>query len=362
MKKYTIISTFPAEGTQNIGDALITEATKAILKRVKGENITFDVIWRADSWKNVKDQVLKSECVIFACLAIRENMDTITYPFINQIIDSNIPYGILSAGTSLNTNRLKWPLKLESDSSLFLKKLYDNAIFFSTRGILTQQFCLDNDLKGCVFTGDVAFFDSRFEKRKFSINNNIKKIVISDPHYSKFYMKGFDHLIKNLRNIFPGSSISVHIHGINKEVVNYCVKNEINHHLIYQNVGSGLDLYDEYDLHVGFRVHGHVSMLKRRKPSYLLEQDGRGHDYGLSINLNSSYPCFNPVMNQSSIINKLSSKIFPNKVNNKHIYSVNIISEIIKEDKKENFIKFLGFERQIKGFIDKLHTEITKLP
>ena len=34
--------------------------------------------------------------------------------------------------------------------------------------------------------------------------------------------------------------------------------------------------YDESDIHIGYRVHGHLRFLAARKPSVLLEEDGRG--------------------------------------------------------------------------------------
>lgn len=362
MKKYTIVSTFPAHGSQNIGDALITKATKDLIRSVKGEDVCFNIVWRAEKWENIEKGVLESDAVIFACLAIRENMESNTYPFINQIISSNIPYAILSAGTSLNINELEYPLKLRDDSIKFLKKLSDKALIFTTRGLLTQQFCLDNNLNNSIFTGDIAFHDSRFENRKFSKLSEVKRIVISDPHYSNLYLDGFIQLIRNISTLFPQATIAIHIHGKNPIIENYCKTHNVNYQLIYEDIEGGLDLYDDYDLHVGFRVHGHVSMLKRRKPSYLLEQDGRGHDYGLSLNVNSSYPCFNPIMSQASKINKVLTKFFPKNYSMEHVYSVNIITTMIKEDINSDFAKFLCLEDQIREFVNKLKEVVTKLP
>ena len=45
-----------------------------------------------------------------------------------------------------------------------------------------------------------------------------------------------------------------------------------------------LSVYDDCDLHVGYRVHGHLYFLSRRKPSLLLEEDGRGYSLSRSLN------------------------------------------------------------------------------
>ena len=37
-----------------------------------------------------------------------------------------------------------------------------------------------------------------------------------------------------------------------------------------------ISFYKEFDLHIGYRVHGHLDFLSRRKPSLLINEDGRG--------------------------------------------------------------------------------------
>jgi hypothetical protein len=44
-----------------------------------------------------------------------------------------------------------------------------------------------------------------------------------------------------------------------------------------------IELYDEADLHVGFRVHAHLYMNSISKPSVLLNEDGRGKAVGLVL-------------------------------------------------------------------------------
>ncbi len=38
---------------------------------------------------------------------------------------------------------------------------------------------------------------------------------------------------------------------------------------------ENLAFYDNIDLHVGYRLHGHISFLRRRKPSFLIAEDSR---------------------------------------------------------------------------------------
>src|SRR5690606_15947130 len=52
-----------------------------------------------------------------------------------------------------------------------------------------------------------------------------------------------------------------------------------------------LDIYDSIDLHIGYRLHGHIAFLRRRKASVLLVEDFRS--YGFSQTWGTSVGCFN---------------------------------------------------------------------
>lgn len=361
--KYTIISTYPELGSKNIGDALIEKSTVEAIRQIKGDNSEFEVIWRQENWDTVKNKLLSSDAVIFACLAIRKNMFS-TYTYINELIDSNIPIGIISAGTALNMNsNLDNLFDFPSEDLTILKQLNDQSIFFTSRGYLSQRFCTANNLDKVVFSGDISFLDERFKNIKFENNFRIKRIAISDPHYGKSFLKSLNLLIENLKIIFPNSKIDVLLHGVNKDIEDFCQTNKIGCNKIYLDKKNGLDAYNLYDLHVGYRIHGHVSALLRRIPSYLLEQDGRGCDYGLTIDRKISVSSFyKPETNKlKTLLNKLfhlnlkTSKTVP-------LHPVHQLISIISEDAKTGFKKFINLENQLLSFNDKVIKAITKLP
>src|SRR5690606_4746413 len=43
------------------------------------------------------------------------------------------------------------------------------------------------------------------------------------------------------------------------------------------------DEYDQFDLHVGHRLHGHIGFLRRRIPSVLLMEDARSRGFSASL-------------------------------------------------------------------------------
>lgn len=362
--KYTIISTYPAEGSQNIGDKLITTSTISAIKSIKGEECIIEVVWKRADWDEVKNTVLDSDAIIFACLAIRNNIER-EYPYIKNILDSKIPIGVMAAGTSLEMNNQSQSL-FETDIQTIeiLKRLNEESLFFTSRGVLTQMFCNYHGLDKTIFSGDIAFFDQRFKDRKFSVQENISEIAISDPHYAKFNLKSLDLLIAQLRKAFPDANISCVLHGKNRVVENYCEVNKIHLIKIFEKPNNGLDVYDEFDLHVGYRVHAHVSTLLRRNISYLLEQDGRGADYGLSINRKCTVENFFTNKFDPSVKNIIKKIIGRSSVADKRINldPVFRIVSMIRKDKSQSFDKFLKLEDEILEFNLRCISALKKLP
>lgn len=364
MKKYLIVSTYPEHGSKNIGDHLISHSTINAIKHLKGDDVTIDSVWRAAAWNDVKEKVESADAVIFAGFAIRRNMGTVEYPFLQDVMKLDIPIGVMSSGTSLNLVKNKSGIysQISEQTRAMLSALTKKALFFTTRGYLTQEFCQGSGFES-QFSGDIAFFDKRFENRIFESGREIRKIAISDPHHAAVFLRPFKLLLERVRSIFPKAEISLVLHGVNPDVEAYCKSAGVKVEPIYENRSSGLDIYDEYDLHVGFRVHAHVSALVRRKYSYLLEQDGRGFDYGLTLERKISVSSF-VHQEDVGIVDKLVG-IATNR-NRARLYvdngAVDSMAAILKQDARNGFRKFLRLEDQIEEFNALCLSALSKLP
>lgn len=354
----TIVSTYPLHGSQNIGDKLIEKSTKDLLEHSFSKKVCFNYIWRADKWLNVQKTILDSDLIVFACLAIRENMASKTYPFMQEILKTNIPLIVLAAGTQLTskTNSSSLFQPLDKSTMLLLKRVSEKSILFSTRGALSQAFCKRNGIKNSIFTGDVAFFDSRFNDRLFQPveKKMITKIAISDPHYSHLYIYSFIYLINSLKQLFPNAEIQLLQHGKSPLIEEKCQELGVSINQIYKNPDSGLDEYDKFDLHVGYRVHGHVSALKRRIPSYLIEQDGRGNDYGSTFSIKCSVRSISDGPFVYTVKNILRFFLMKKVQKKQHIATVDHLISIIDNDLQTNLRKFKFFDGDIKTFNENL--------
>ena len=337
--KVVIVSTF-RRGNLNIGDRLITKATGGAIKSIYSDLVEIDTVFRAEAWSNVKERIESADFVVFACLAIRKNLSRF-YRFLPEVIASGVPYGVLAAGTSLNVSSrtLNLATALTAGDIELLRQLASNAKFFTTRGALSQAACQDFGIGSAVLAGDVAFVDDRFCGRKFEHVAKVGKIAISDPHYSESYKDSFLHLVKRLSSVFPEAEINLLMHGVNDYVKNLAEDVSVAVLDMYRDSEAGLDLYDNYDLHVGYRVHGHVSALLRRKPSYLLEQDGRGCDYGLTMSRKVSVPHYRPLITDE----RKQAEVLP----------VDLLMALLEVDKTLKFNRFLGMEEELRSFSER---------
>jgi hypothetical protein len=358
--KYLIISTYPKSGSQNVGDKLIETSTIAAFTSQE-KDAEFRVVWREEKSDQVEPSLEWCDAVVFACFAIRPKMNKI-YPLIDILLKSQKPIIVISAGTSLNiTSRSGVKSEFNSQSLETLRKIEKQCILFSTRGRLSQFFCEINDLKKSVYTGDVAFFDKRFNLRKFE-RKKIERNIVSDPHREDLYFNHTELLINGLHERFPNADIAFAIHGNNSPgFIQIAKKHSLVVHECFKDPEVGLDVYDTCDLHVGFRVHGHVSALKRRKYSYLLEQDGRGVDYGLSLSPKISVPAFSVTAAPSRVRRLFRHLPFITTKVNPYVpaSSVAQILSLLDRDIATEFSSFMNLEAEIVEICDCISKEIS---
>lgn len=354
MKRFVVISTYPQHGSKNIGDQLITDSLVNLIKKYSDAQI--DVVWRGAAWSEVQTMMDKADHVFFACLAIRKNIKKV-YPFLDELLRLNPPITVVSAGTDLpvGAKALKVGGALSANDIEILKDLAEKCEYFTTRGALTQNYCEEIGIDSAELSGDVAFYsDDQTLDRKISFQS-IRNIAISDPHKPQLYLSSFAALVRQVQDIFPESKITVVQHGTNETIDTFCREKGISSFKAYEDKHSGLDVYDKIDMHVGFRVHGHVSALKRGKLSYLLEQDGRGCDYGLTINEKLSVPNYLAIQYPSNFVAlaKFVGKLAIGRSPFQYYASENSayqLASMIRKDQSDGFSKFSGLADEIEQY------------
>lgn len=330
-----VVSTY-FKGKYNIGDFLITQSCEALLhdvcREITGVSPSIKRLFRGAEWCDVRSDIESCDICVIACLAIRKDLKKY-FRYIEELLSVNIPIAVVSAGSATNVygKRLNLDAQISEEDRELLKRLSSKSIIFSTRDELTQYFLELNGIEA-TFTGDVAFYSGDISSLRFGAPDRIDLIAISDPHYSEWYIDSFRTLVLGLRRLFPLARLELFLHGVNDGAVKLAVSEGIEYKSIYKDKDYGLSAYDRVDLHIGYRVHGHVSALSRGKPSYLLEQDGRGAGYGITFARRISMPSFRPPPRSGRAVSNAGAQI---------------LLAMLSSDKRNGFRRFEGLEYEI---------------
>ena len=104
------------------------------------------------------------------------------------------------------------------------------------------------------------------------------------------------------------------------EAIEFYKNNNINV-VDITNSCKGFEVYDNSDLHIGFRVHAHIYNLSMRKRSILIEEDGRGAGVNEALGLIGIKAYDDRFVDDNIYINKIR-KAIPCALN------ANLISEV----------------------------------
>lgn len=231
-------------------------------------------------------------------------------PLDNCINDIRIPMMLLGVG---------WYGRYGGDSFVnhyvfspktykFLEKVDNEGFGIGCRDLHSFR-CLKNQgFKNAFLTGCPAWYnlDKIDSLNVSSHHEGFKKIVVSDPAkpYNRSSMKD---VVLYLKQRYPQAEIHVVYHR-GKTTSSF---NNIDCVAVHDIAGSsdGFSIYDDCDLHVGFRVHAHIYNLSLRNKSVLIEEDGRGAGVNEILGLPSIKAYNDGLQFQNRIANLLYRKL-----------------------------------------------------
>lgn len=220
-------------------------------------------------------------------------------PFVNQEVlrkgDIKTPVFFLGGG-------LKGSLYQSSFSNLdrlFFDTGKHEYVPFGCRDILTCRFLRHQGYKP-LLTGCPAWYYLPKVNDTSLRNSNpdhIKKICVSEPGLERNVPLLFA-LLSHLRRVFPNAEILLVNHRETKGSI-MCKEAILNEKGIkIVNISGSLEgfsVYDDCDLHTGFRVHAHIYNLSHRNLTILFNEDVRGNGVNLTLgleNINMESPSF----------------------------------------------------------------------
>jgi hypothetical protein len=283
---YTIITTYPNERSRNVGDKLIFSSAIDILKKEKGEE-NFLVFFREDNLSSKLSLINQSRAVILPGFPLRKEMNSLYWIFehLDKIFVPVIPMGSgwgSFPGDFLDIEKFRF-----SDSTkAFLKKISDNVPLFACRDVHTQIILEKIGVNSTIFTGDCGLFNFNFIGKKIKVGN-VENVVITPPHKSMYFHQAKE-ILEFISMFFPDAMKYFSLHSVisknDKKLIEY--SKDLDFHVI-DCAGNltKLEMYNSMDLHIGYRLHGHISFLSRNKPSILLCEDGRSIGFHASFNI-----------------------------------------------------------------------------
>lgn len=290
-----VLTTFPEHRSGNVGDALITESLIKLVKR-RFVNFNPSVYFREVSLDDFLDRKISS------IIAPGFSLSNGVYPDIYRLCDdigrlrAFYPIGCSFHSSSVIQRDIEDQYLLEEKNRDFLKELAFRFGAFPCRDALIVQLMRRSGVPA-VLSGDVALFDDdRFGVCPSRVRG-VESLVFTVGHHRKYGLQT-KLLLQNLRIKFPWLRCFFAFHSkpnvYSRELAAYAkgLGYEILH--VYGSVDN-LRVYHNVDMHVGYRLHGHVAFQRERKPSFLMIEDIRG--YGYSRTEGIGYGCieaFNP--------------------------------------------------------------------
>lgn len=291
---------------KNAGDFLIEKRCRQILS----ENIkdaTINRYLRRDISSHI-EEINSSDLIVYTGGPIYQ--EDISRDFPVDIAINFKPRSIIIGGGTWTRGRNKAFLhayKFNKISDKFLKRIEaDNGL--ACRDLYTFQTLKENGFSNILMTGCPAWYDLEYVNTTSILNKswNIKKICISDPadvHNREL----FDVLLPYLKQKFPQSNITVMYHRGVEEVHSKELMLKFPYVKIKDLTNSStlFSLYNEYDLHIGFRVHAHIYNLSQRRRTVLIEEDSRGTGVNCALGLPNILAYDEEYLTTNRIINKI---------------------------------------------------------
>lgn len=329
-----LLTTYPEQGSKNVGDNLITaSAIKLVRYRVPGYNPF--LLFREEPLERFAAEELRT------ILAPGFSVNDESYPKLFRLYEDpeKIPKEFYPVGC---TFQHLVPLKETYEQYKYSKK---TLAFLSSvvkgSGPIPCRDQLIVDMLGrnsipAFYCGDLALYDDNTVGKPFIPPAVIGSVAFTVQHKPKFINQSF-LLLDLIKAEFPKAKLYVVHHSqINKNsqrVADYAKSIGFIERDLCGDV-SNLDFYNQIDLHVGYRLHGHISFLRRRKPSFLLVEDTRS--FGVANTGDLEIGCFSA----HDCTGKLVDDDAPNK-----------LFDYVRTQKANGFIDYF----KLFGFIDRTY-------
>ncbi len=298
---YTLLTTCPPYGSQNVGDLLIEQRTRDLVEREKGP-CEFTVFFREESLDSHIDQINRSRAVLLPGFPVR---DRPMYPGVYRLVEelSRIRVPLIPIGANWNVYPGDTLSRSETcyspETVNFLRYIAGGVEHISCREYFTSDILRRHGIDNTLMTGDPAWFLIPSLGQPMRRPSCIERLVFSPP-LSCYYQGQAGRIMSMLTRLFPRAERYCAFHLFDADTApkddsrreNSAAMTDLvtqkNRAIRKQAAAQGfrilemagavanLDFYEQCDLHVGYECHAHLNFFSRRIPSVLIAEDARG--------------------------------------------------------------------------------------
>jgi hypothetical protein len=273
---------------KNTGDFLIADRAQKLI----GKHLNTDIL-EINRFKDLTDylDMINESRALFLGGGPAYSHDIFDGIYNISPIYDKIDVPIIPFGLGWNGKPFPDYQKFEfSDKSFeILKKIHQKIPVSSCRDVITQSILKKYKIQNVIMTGCPAWYDLNYLSTPVNHVRNIGKIVITTPASQK-YLHSTLKLIRYTKEKFSNAEIYLSFHrgilpGLHtppRRGLSYSLEafygfiKGMNIKDTSGDLGK-IDFYNDCDFHIGYRVHAHLHFLSQRKPSILLNEDGRGY-------------------------------------------------------------------------------------
>jgi tetratricopeptide (TPR) repeat protein len=296
--KNLILTTFPAHKSNNVGDSMIANSALAMIKSRYTEFDAF-TLFREVKLDKYEDGTVVN--IIAPGFSVSNNVYPELFSLYSDLnrLPSFFPIGC-SFQHPIASQRVFDEYEYNSETLHFLKLIAEKSGPLPCRDQLIVDLLLRHNIPA-VYSGDLVLFDEKHVNTKFTPIQSIKSVVFTIQHHPKYQEQSF-LVIGLIKKLFPTAELFVAFHSkesaYSRVIADFAIQLGYKELHLYGEY-TNLNIYDDIDFHIGYRLHGHISFLRRRKASVLLVEDARA--YGFSRTIGTSTGCVDALDERSEL-------------------------------------------------------------
>ena len=275
----------------NAGDFLIEKRSKELIHRFLPE-YEIDTLNRVhEDYTDRIDLLNQYDAIIFAGGPLYQHgIYPKAIPFVKLSELGKVKCPIFFVGGGIKSGVFDG--SLTSDSLEFFKMGTNSDVPLGCRDILSYRFLKHQGFSNVIVTGCPAWYHPEnlmaTDFRHFK--GRIRKICISEPANVE-NVSILRELILFLHKRYKEAEVTLVNHREQKKEVLQLVSefsNRLNYGFVdISGSAEGFKVYNDCDMHIGFRVHAHIYNLSMRNFSVLINEDLRGKGVNDTLGLES---------------------------------------------------------------------------